>query len=807
MKKTLAFGVSIVLTILLFQSFYAGPETDARLSQLLAKANLYNQQYPKEKVYLHIDRPSYWASDDIWFKAYLKNSPIANCNLYVELLNASGTVIQKKICWAQNGLAYGDFHLEDTTATGIYQVRAYTNWMRNFDEDGFFRKNIIIWNLKDKLIKSEANNLKEKNIDMQFFPEGGTFVTGLESRMAFKVTDEKGKALEVEGIVTDELGNEVAVLKSHHKGMGSFMIRPKEGRRYKAEVTVAGSLEMVVELPAATTQGVAMAITYLADDQLQIKVAEHSLPATTTDSEYMIVGRAAGEIFYRKAIILENGIAVIELDKSSLPEGIVQFTLFDEELLPRCERLVFARKPEIIAIDILPDRTEYSRRGLVQLEVEAFDREDNPALSNLSMSVYHPEAQMETEASPNNILTQFLLNSELKGIIEEPAWYFKDDSLSTKQALDNLMLTHGWRHFEWKEIREDQLPSIEYPAEESVQLRGSIKSFYTNKPISNGTVTMMTVKSLLSVKDQKTDSLGRFIFPDLYFNDTIEVTLQAENTKGRTNTIIELDERSSISPTAKLLPFTYEYKQENKTTTSNYLSRINPEVVNRKWRLSDTILLNDVNIQGYKQNKGDGHVRMYGEADFVYDMAKQDDVYYNIYDAIDGKIPGVMFEVSTNMFYARGGPVLIYLDGIRVDDPNLLSTFSSHLFDKVEYIKMGIFAGVNYHGGILYFYMKRGAKFENLNKISMGMKGARIIGYSVIRQFYSPNYESNAEPAERKDFRNTLYWNPIVRTDSTGVANVSFYNSDQVGSVQVVVEGVTADGKLCHGVGKFNVRQ
>lgn len=804
MKKTIAFGVSILLLVLLFQSFYSGPETELKMSQLLARANTVNLQYPQETVYLHIDRPSYWANDDIWFKVYLKNSPLATCNLYVELLNSKGAVIQKKICWAQNGLSYGDFHLPDSTYTGVYQIRAYTNWMRNFDERGYFRKNIIIWNLRDKKEEPKAVSLKERKVDLQFFPEGGTFINNILTKVAFKAADQNGKGLDVKGRIVDELGNEVTTFKSGFKGMGSFTMTPLPGKRYRAEVMVANQLSMDAELPVAQAEGVALAIDKKGNDQLGIMISEQTVSMNNA-SAFTIVGRAAGEVFYKKEVVLENGVFNLELKKDILPAGIIQFTLFDNNLVPRCERLVFVNIPEVINVSIKPEEGEYSRRGKVTMDIEALDEKDNPCMTNLSVSAYHPETQLKMEEYPNNILSQFVLGSELKGIIEEPGYYFKDDSISTQTALDNLMLTHGWRHFEWKEIEQDKMLSMEYPAEESIQLRGSVKNYYTKKPISNGTVTMMTIKSLLSVKDQKTDSMGRFIFPDLYFNDTVKVTLQAENKKGKMNTIIELDKRSSTSPAAHYLPVTYQYKQENQGTTTDYLSTINPQVINRKWRLSDTILLNQVNVHGYKQKKNDGLVRMYGDADFVFDMAKQDNVYSSVFDAIDGRIPGVIFDNASNKFTARNQTLLIYLDGIRVDDPYLLSTFSSNLFDKVEYVKMGITAGVNYPGGILYFYMKRGKLFENVNNLSMGIKGDEIIGYSVIRQFYSPRYSPEEVPETRNDFRNTLYWNPVVQTDSTGMTNVSYFNSDQTGEVEVVIEGVTSDGKLCRGSCKYNV--
>ena len=260
--------------------------------------------------------------------------------------------------------------------------------------------------------------------------------------------------------------------------------------------------------------------------------------------------------------------------------------------------------------------------------------------------------------------------------------------------------------------------------------------------------------------------------------------------------MIELDQKSSIKPDVTILPI-------------NHLAEANGDLKFKKWRLSDTILLSEVNVnvKGYKKPVWDGHVRMYVDADYVFDVKKQDDVYGNIYEMMDGKIPGLRLELTeggNQVFYYRGSPATLYLDGFPVDYM-LLSTFPASSFDKIELLKWNSFGGASRGGGAIHFYTKRGEKFINQPTDAVGMKSAKIYGYSVIRHFYAPQYESEIQPERKTDFRGTLYWNPILRTDSTGVANASFYNSDQTGDVDIVVEGVTADGKLCRGVGKYKV--
>jgi hypothetical protein len=286
--------------------------------------------------------------------------------------------------------------------------------------------------------------------------------------------------------------------------------------------------------------------------------------------------------------------------------------------------------------------------------------------------------------------------------------------------------------------------------------------------------------------------LGHFVFSNLYFYNDIYFTIQAVNQKGKRNTSIELDQRSSGSPPANFLPVTYQYNQENAESTVQSLLEGNEEVIKRKWNLNDTILLNNVNVVAYKKKKGDGYNRMYVEPDHVYDVSKHDNVFSNIVENLEN-----------DAYMMRYAHEQYYLDGVPVD-PDFITSLPVSIIDKVEIVKIGGFMANGGPG--VFFYLKRGERQKFETKDAVGMLSGKISGYSISRKFYSPNYENPLPDETKKDFRSTLYWNPILQTDSTGVANVSFYNSDQTGDVDIVVEGVTADGKLCRGVGKYKVK-
>jgi len=108
-----------------------------------------NKKKHVEKPYLQFDKPYYALGDTIWFKAYLLNSFLNASNksriINIDIANDSNKVIKQYRLPVQNGLSRGNISLDEKEFTaGTYTIRAYTNWMRNFEEGYFFYKTIYI---------------------------------------------------------------------------------------------------------------------------------------------------------------------------------------------------------------------------------------------------------------------------------------------------------------------------------------------------------------------------------------------------------------------------------------------------------------------------------------------------------------------------------------------------------------------------------------------------------------------------------------------------------------------------------------
>ncbi|MBC7915023.1 MAG: TonB-dependent receptor, partial [Pyrinomonadaceae bacterium] len=141
---------------------YSFIREDDPLKTFLSKLEHYRNNYGQEKVHIHTDKPYYSIGDTIWFKSYIvsaQNNRLSDLSkiLYVELINEKDSLKKSLRLPVVAGLSWGDFTLSDSLSEGNYRIRAYTNWMRNFDEAYFFEKTIKIGNSFSSQVVSQVN--------------------------------------------------------------------------------------------------------------------------------------------------------------------------------------------------------------------------------------------------------------------------------------------------------------------------------------------------------------------------------------------------------------------------------------------------------------------------------------------------------------------------------------------------------------------------------------------------------------------------------------------------------------------------
>lgn len=796
-RRCVYFSIFITLILLSFSP------SDTPLDKLIAGFKKYLDEVPQEKVYLHFDRSYYTSGETIWFKAYLTSGAfhlpsLLSRTIYVELINEDGKLVRQLKLLSINGSAAGDVVLPDSLESGNYLVRAYTRWMKNTGEDYFFHRHLKIWN---GIGQSSAKSSLAKNLDVQFFPEGGDLVNGVSSKVAFKAVAPDGLGKQVNGRIVDESGNLMCEFKSNFLGMGVFTFTPQKGKSYKALIEEHGP---EVKLPDAIESGLTMSVKNSpgsSDIILRIETAGAANPSTV-----YILAQTRGIVCYAARMDLSASIVMAKIPKSKFPSGIAQITIVDHEGTPRAERLVFVNEMEQVSIEVKTNKTTYTPRELVIVHIKATYADGTPAVADLSLSVCD-DSLVQLDRNRETIGAYLSLSSELKGLIESPGYYFNPENKDRTDALDNLLLTQGWRRFTFKRALDLQW-SPEYKIEKGLTIKGKMTDVNNSKPVADGKVTCLSVNAVPFTSIVRTNTMGEFELNDIIFFDSTEAVLQGETKKGSKLIKFTLDESTDFPSTHfPLLPSRLTETEFEKAFIAASTERIN---IDKAYNFDEkTIKLNEVVIRGKKENLQNSVSRTYGKGSATLQVAG-DPAMENQSHALQllqGRVPGVQVSgagQNWGISIRGGGAPFIMIDDVPVsiDNLNALSVID---IERVEVWKGGDAAlfGARGGNGVIGFYTKRGGG----SKIEQGILHFTSMGYQVEREFYAPTYDTQRTEHIKPDKRTTLLWSPRIKTDSLGQASVSFYTHDVETSVTGAIEGITLTGKPGASTFRFAIRK
>ena len=399
-----------------------------------------------EKIYLHTDKTTYNAGDNIWFKIYLVDAatlmPEAPSKVvYADFINPSGKLLITKTIKIEDGCGNGDFKLPVRLTGGEYTLRAYTTYMRNFDKTFFFRKDIninpVVQNLtaSQDSIQTASLNQNDDTVfsqkpDVQFFPEGGYLVCGFPCNIGIKAVGPNGKGIDVSGAIFDSTGKKITEFTTLKFGLGAAQLVPFPGEKYKASISWNNTV-YEYELPTALTNGAAMQVT---EEEDYYRVTVHSsLPNSIKN--FTFIGTQKGNTLFDTSIKSDDEGIILKVPENMFDEGIAQFTLSDENENPVCERLVFVETTDAISSpNISPSKKLYGKKELVELNISTYESVLPQPDANMSVAVA-PVSEM-SDKSETDIKSYLLLNSELKGEIEHPGYYFYSDDPLREKVLD-----------------------------------------------------------------------------------------------------------------------------------------------------------------------------------------------------------------------------------------------------------------------------------------------------------------------------------------------------------------------------------
>jgi hypothetical protein len=784
--------VIILITVL----FFSFSESDP-LTKIISGFATYVEKFPPEKIYIHFNKPNYTAGETIWFKAYLTagvyHEPSSlSRTIHVELIDENGRLIQHLKLFSINGSVAGTISIPDSLTSGTYLVRAHTNWMRNSGEEYFFHRSIKIWN--DEIPENQANH--ENRMDIQFFPEGGELVHGIQHKVAFKAIGPDGLGRRMKGRVLDG-ARVICEFKSNALGMGAFYLTPQMGKRYTA---IIENYANEIALPQVKESGLVLSVTHSSkSNDIVVKIQATDYMSTKT---IFILAQTRGLVCYSARANLSTNIAVAKIPKKEFPSGISQITVTDHNGIPLAERLIFVDQKDQVTFKIATDKTTYAPRELVKLEIHATDSSGVPVLADLSLSVCDNQ-QVRREENGENIKAYLLLTSELTGHIESPGYYFNPSNEDREEALDYLLLTQGWRRLTFKKVLEYKWEPPVYGIEQGLTIRGKMVDLHNSKPVIDGKVSYLSMYPIPETKTVSTNSNGEFEINNIMFFDSTHVMLQGETKRGSKSIKIVLDNLYDFPD----LKFPLRGLKETQNEFDNLLNVRSEDYqsIDKSYDFENKALaLDEVEIRGKREDAQHTMSKTFGKGSANIKVSDNPALENQVHplQLVQGRIAGVQVTGSGQSWSVRiqgtgsirsGTNPLIMIDDVPVQIESL------HTIPVQEIGNITVWKGADAAifgargaNGAIGFYTKKGVRtLSPSRESSITFAG---MGFQVEREFYAPQYDVQRPEHIKPDKRVTLFWAPYIRTDSSGKASVSFYNHDIETTVTGMLEGISGTG-------------
>lgn len=784
---------------MILQSLISGPLFSQEVSQAdkVVRQNIsrFTEHVSPQKVYLHINKGNFSAGDVIWLKVYLMDGVMhtpdtARSNIYVELVNSLGVLMERRILLAENGTAEGDINISREMPDGNYMLRAYTDWMRNSGDEFYFTRYLYISNqgYADIIPRSEVRVNRRFNRDIErmadqytisFFPEGGLMVAGVPGRVAFKATDMLGRGLAAEGEVVNGRSEVVARFSTRHAGTGSFEFTPEAGMTYTARVSFNGSSSGNFSLPGIEQTGTALRVDQ-DDDNILISIVSTHVPGERNYTEEVtLVTHTRGKVINGASVSLQDGRASHKIAKAGIPSGVSHLTVFSGELIPLAERLFFVHHDDAFVFYPSVNRQKVGDREYYVLSLDVTDRSGDPVEGKFSLSVVTGETVMPPVIH-GNILTELLLASDLPGIIEEPYRYF-DQETDMSAALDDLMMTNGWRRFTWDHLLSGRLTEINYPSSSSLSVSGRVLDPSDDRGLSNFPVSLDITGEDNGNYTSSTNVNGVFVFDDLIFHDNVRIRVSSDR-------LINNHPPKFVLQTGEISGIAYQ-----------------PNIFTRPHQITDRggdwRRVAGAGSSQYAQTDDGPAAQQYGVPDQTVYIDRESNLR-NMYDILVTRVRGLnhnlQFRGPTSITLAS--TPLFLLDGVETSQGAFLNLDPRYI-ERLEIFsgpRASMF-GVRGASGAILGYTRRAG--------DPGMTGYEeylIQGYHSPREYYTDIVSFAPVGNNESDPVRSVYWEPNLVTDNNGNVTTAVPVMRGGGVMGFIIEGTGTEKGV--GFGMFTIR-
>jgi hypothetical protein len=633
----------------------------------------------------------------------------------------------------------------------------------------------------------------DDDFDVSFYPEGGSLIHGAFGMIAFKAVKSNGQATNITGIVYDHTGTEIQKFETEHVGMGRFKLLAEKGKTYYAVCENSSGQSKRFDLPTAVERGYALSVS-----QVKERIFVTTLkPAEVAQNETLyLLAHTRGIVHFVRLWDNENNIIVVR--KEQFPSGVLHLILFDAGLNPVSERLLFINNEERARVTYQHTQENFVRRSPVKNSVTLTDNEGKPLTGSFSVSVTSDREVFPDSTS--NILTHLLLASDLRGHIENPAYYFQNNNTSL-MALDLLMLTQGWRRYNIAELAHGRFSLPEFPVEAFPQISGTVKRVALGSPVEDIEVNLLSVQHNF-VEVTRTDGNGRFYFRGIELPDSTGYIVKTEKREGLKGMNLILDRQTFPERTL----FTVPSVQFDRFQFAKYADKAELKYTSENGER--LIYLSELTITAEKKPLRES---AYYSSNFATSITEDDLKKIPGQDILLllSQIPGITVDHSFKFdrenrypVYIRQSVPILMVDDVTWDLKDI-DQIPVSAIEQIDVFKDANPFGMRGSGGAISIFTKRGGAVTDETS-PLHIRSIIPLGYQTPIEFYAPKYDTpQKQNAQTPDLRTTIHWQPVVQTDSSGIASFEFYTADEPTSYTVVIEGLTDEGSIIRQEGKL----
>lgn len=653
----------------------------------------------------------------------------------------------------------------------------------------------------------------EEDFSAKFLPEGGNLIAGIEQVIAFSAVGVDGRGVYVDGSIQTKSGEQVCVIRAQHNGMGKFVLKAKLGESYIATLVTKSGVTRSFTLPEAKPSGCVISLKPDASNRVLLHVL--------TTPDYPRAGLAA--IVQSRGIVnyvVEDLSHAMRIPLEKLRSGVAQISIVDKATRKVVAQRLFFVRGKVATATITSTTKKFSPRENVQVDFAIKNSAGNAVKGDFVVSVTDADLLKE-DSNTDNIFSYMLLNSDLKGHIENPKYYFEADDAIHNEHLDLVMLTHGWRRYDIDAILAGKRPRISYGFEKEQCITGGVRAT-VGKARNTSVMIFRNRTEYLGVYDL--NSTNRFYITGVDSPDTAVYILRALNRNGSSERVrIKVDPH--IYPTPPTIARKVFDARTFSSITEDYMMRSKQtyfedggmpvididavEIVAKRVQTYDySSTLNDFNTVS-------GDMSRFSS---IYDALQRfrqleiigNDVYVaspklsalsvsETRSSVDGDDPDASQElgsVEVNMDDKTELMPAVYVNGQQMDmgviDAYPMSeVISVSYLDKFE----SMAAGMSSETGAIILHVK---DINARQKLLDESKAVVVVpGYANPVEFYAPDYLINNDKSKR-DNRTTIAWVPSLQSNSMGDASISFWTADRQSDYRVVIEGITSEGELLH---------